>query len=105
MTRSLLLASCLMLAAPAALAQAKGDVEHGRQLAYTCQGCHGVTGYKNAYPNFHVPKIGGQSDVYLVNALTEYQQGLRKHPTMEAQADGFSAQDIADLAAFLSSLK
>ncbi len=105
MIRSLLLASCLVLAAPAALAQAKGDAEHGRQLAYTCQGCHGVTGYKNAYPNYHVPKIGGQSDVYLVNALTEYQAGKRKHPTMQAQAQSFSAQDIADLAAYLSSLK
>ena len=105
MIRSLLLASCLLLAAPSALAQAQGDASHGRQLVYTCQGCHGVTGYKNAYPNYHVPKIGGQSEVYLVNALTEYQEGKRKHPTMQAQAQSFSAQDVADLAAYLSSLK
>ena len=128
MIRALLIASCLCFAATAAAAQdspatppattapataptatatatAGGDIERGRVLAYTCQGCHGVTGYKNAYPNYHVPKIGGQSDVYLVNALTEYQQGKRKHPTMQAQAESFSAQDIADIAAFLSSLK
>ena len=137
MIRSLLFASCLMLAASAATAQetpaaettaetaeapaaaaapaaapvaaaptvAKGDARRGLQLTYTCQGCHGVTGYKNAYPNYHVPKIGGQSEVYLVNALTEYRQGKRKHPTMQAQAESFSPQDIADIAAYLSSLK
>ena len=105
MIRSLLLASCLLLAAPAAVAQTQGDAQNGRQLVYTCQGCHGVTGYKNAYPNYHVPKIGGQSEVYLVNALTEYQQGKRKHPTMQAQAESFSDQDVADIAAYLSSLK
>ena len=89
-------------AAPAAI---RGDAENGRMLTYTCQGCHGIAGYKNAYPSYHVPKIGGQSAGYLVNALTEYQKGTRKHPTMQAQAQSFSEQDIADIAAFLSTLK
>ena len=88
--------------APAALT---GNPEAGRQLAYTCQGCHGITGYKNAYPSFKVPLIGGQSAEYLAQALHEYQQGKRKHPTMQAQAQSFSDQDIADIAAFLSTLK
>ena len=94
-------------AAPAAAPSApvKGNAETGRQLTYTCQGCHGVTGYKNAYPNYHVPRIGGQSAVYLANALTEYKKGARKHPTMEVQAQSFSEQDIADIAAYLSELK
>ena len=52
-----------------------------------------------------MPRIGGQSPQYLVNALTEYQEGKRKHPTMQAQAESFSAQDIADIAAYLSGLK
>jgi len=82
-----------------------GDAEQGRMLTYTCQGCHGIPGYKNAYPNFHVPKIGGQSSVYLGNALNEYKKGTRNHPTMQAQAQSFSEQDIADIAAFLSNLK
>ncbi len=131
MIRSLFLASCLAMAgtaaaqeqaapapapqgeapaaatpaAAAAPAAVTGDAARGRQLTYTCQGCHGVTGYKNAYPNYHVPKIGGQAAAYLVNALTEYQQGNRRHPTMQAQAESFSAQDIADIAAYLSSVK
>ncbi|MGI8560888.1 MAG: c-type cytochrome [Luteimonas sp.] len=130
MTRPLSIAACLALAAlsfagmaqdaptgnssseqaapaqavPAAAAAATGDADRGRSLTYTCQGCHGIAGYKNAYPNYHVPKIGGQSTVYLINALTEYRKGTRKHPTMQAQAQSFSDQDIADIATFLSGL-
>ena len=88
--------------APAAL---KGDAARGKSLTYTCRGCHGVTGYKNAYPSYHVPKLGGQSETYLNNALNEYREGKRKHPTMQAQAESFSEQDIADIAAYLSSIK
>ncbi|HEU0307075.1 MAG TPA: cytochrome c [Lysobacter sp.] len=89
-------------AAPAAL---KGDATAGKQLTYTCQGCHGVIGYKNAYPSYHVPKLVGQSEQYLLNALTEYKKGTRKHPTMQAQAQSFSDQDIANIAAYLSTAK
>ena len=94
-------------AAPAAAApQAlQGDAGRGKGLTYTCRGCHGVTGYKNAYPSYHVPLLGGQSEVYLRNALMEYRGGKRKHPTMQAQAESFSEQDIADIAAYLSSIK
>lgn len=88
-------------AAPAALV---GDAARGKPLTYTCQGCHGITGYKNAYPNYHVPRIGGQSAQYLTNALMEYRAGKRKHPTMQAQAQSFSEQDIADIAAYLSGI-
>lgn len=82
-----------------------GNPDTGRTLTYTCQGCHGIEGYKNAYPSFKVPKIGGQSADYLANALIEYRTGNRKHPTMQAQAQSFSDQDIADIAAFLSTVK
>ena len=105
MKQVLLTAACLLLATAAAPAFAKGDPKVGKQLAYTCTGCHGIVEYKNAYPNYHVPKIGGQAPQYLINALTEYQKGTRKHPTMQAQAASFSAQDIADIAAYISSLK
>ena len=92
--------------APAAPAAAlTGDATRGKGLTYTCRGCHGVTGYKNAYPNYHVPRLGGQSEVYLRNALMEYRGAKRKHPTMQAQAERFSEQDIADIAAYLSSIK
>ena len=91
-------------AAPAA-ATLTGDATRGKGLTYTCRGCHGITGYKNAYPSYRVPKLGGQSETYLNNALKEYRGGKRKHPTMQAEAESFSEQDIADIAAYLSSLK
>jgi cytochrome c553 len=95
--------------APAAAAPAPpaptGSFDNGRTLAYTCQGCHGITGYKNAYPSYRVPKIGGQSPQYLTQALTEYRQGKRRHPTMQAQSMSFSEQEIADLAVYLSTVK
>ena len=84
---------------------AEGDAQSASNKLAMCQGCHGIDGYKNAYPNFHVPKIGGQSAQYLRNALTGYKDGTRNHPTMQAQAQSFSEQDIADIAAFLSNLK
>ncbi len=82
----------------------KGDAKVGRSLVYTCGGCHGVTGYKNAYPNYHVPRIGGQNYDYLISALTEYKKGERSHPTMRAQGESLSDQDIRNIAAYLSSL-
>lgn len=102
----LLAGGLALLAALSAQAQTPaGSAEKGKQLTYTCQGCHGVTGYKNAYPTYSVPKITGQSAEYIANALLEYRKGTRKHPTMQAQAQSFSEQDIADIAAYLSSLK
>lgn len=92
-------------AAAAAPASLVGDAKRGKGLAYTCRGCHGIEGYKNAYPSYHVPKLGGQSETYLHNALLEYRANQRKHPTMQAQARSFSEQDIADIAAYLSSIK
>ncbi|MCK7594942.1 c-type cytochrome [Pseudomarimonas salicorniae] len=97
------LAACTaaLFATLPALAQ-EGDVEKGRLKVYTCTGCHGIEGYKNVYPHYHVPKIGGQNYEYLVIALTAYKNGERKHPTMQAQAESFSAEDIADIARYLS---
>ncbi len=83
---------------------AQGDAEHGRTLIYTCGGCHGVTGYRNAYPNYHVPRIAGQNYDYLVNALSAYKSGDRPHPTMRAQGESLTDADIHDIAAYLSKL-
>jgi len=102
MKLSLRAAACLILGFAALPAFAKGDAAAGKVLAYTCTGCHGIEGYTNAYPHYHVPKIGGQNYEYLVAALTAYQKGERQHPTMRAQAESFSEQDIANLATYLS---
>ena len=105
MKTSILLLAGLFLASNAQAAELKGNPKAGKTLAYTCTGCHGISEYKNAYPSYRVPKIGGQNEQYLVAALTGYKKGERNHPTMKAQAESFSDQDIADLAAYLSSAK
>jgi len=87
------------LVASAAVA---ADAENGRKLAYACMGCHGIENYKNAYPKYSVPKLGGQSATYIVTALAEYDSGARWHPTMQGYAATLSEQDRADLAAWFA---
>jgi len=83
---------------------AAGDIERGRVLADTCKGCHAVDTYNNVYPAYHVPRIGGQSEDYLVEALKLYRDGKRDHSTMTAQASSYDDQAIADIAAYISSV-
>jgi cytochrome c553 len=81
---------------------AAADAARGEKLAYTCQGCHGIPNYKNAYPIYSVPKLGGQHAAYLVIALKGYASTERAHPTMLSQATTLSEQDMQDIAAYLS---
>ena len=96
-----LILSICTLGAGTALAQ--GDPERGKALGYTCLGCHGIDGQRNAYPSFRVPKLGGQKAAYLVAALNGYRAGERGHSTMHAQASSLSDQDIEDIAAYFAS--
>ncbi len=86
----------------ASCAYAAGDPVQGRIKAYTCMGCHGIPGYSNVYPNYRVPKLGGQNAQYIIAALNEYKSDARQHPTMHIQATALSEQDKEDIAAFLS---
>ena len=86
-------------AAPAAATTA-GNVERGKQISYTCLGCHGVPGYRNAYPNYSVPKLEGQHPEYIVIALQAYRSGERSHLTMHSQASTLTDQDMLDIAAY-----
>jgi cytochrome c553 len=80
----------------------KADPVHGKAISYTCLGCHGVPGYKNAYPNYSVPELRGQHPEYLVAALKEYKSGERSHFTMHSQAEELSEQDMTDIAAYFA---
>jgi cytochrome c553 len=82
-----------------------GDAGRGARIAYTCLGCHGIADYRNAYPGYHVPKLGGQHAPYLVAALTEYRSGDRPHKTMHAQAMSLTDQDLRDIAAYFATGK
>jgi cytochrome c553 len=88
-------------AAPAAAVLA-GDLHRGKEASYTCLGCHGIDGYRNAYPDYSVPKLEGQNSEYLASALHDYRRGDRSHITMHSQASELSDQDIADIAVFFA---
>jgi len=84
----------------------KGDPEAARSKVSMCVGCHGIRGYKASFPEvYHVPKIAGQNAEYIVTALQDYASGARNFPSMQAIAQSLSPQDMADLAAYYSSLK
>ena len=94
---SLALALCIPLHA------AEGNAAAGVQKKQMCEGCHGIAGYRTAYPTvYQVPKLGSQSAPYLVKALQDYRSGARQHPSMNAIAATLSDQDMADLAAYYS---
>jgi cytochrome c553 len=80
----------------------KGDADNAhRNKIAMCIGCHGIPGYKTAFPDvYHVPKIAGQQPAYLVAALKAYKSGERPHPSMRGIAASLSEQDMADLAAY-----
>ena len=64
-----------------------------------CIGCHGIPGYKTAFPDvYHVPKIAGQQPGYIVNALKAYKSGERSHPSMRGIAATLTEEDMKKLA-------
>jgi cytochrome c553 len=95
------LVAMMIFAVPAA---AEGDAEQGKQLGFTCMGCHGIEGYRNAYPSFRVPRLGGQQGAYIKAALRAYREGTRPHPTMKAHAAALTDQDIENLVAWITSV-
>jgi cytochrome c553 len=64
-----------------------------------CIGCHGIPGYRTAYPIvYHVPKIAGQQAGYIVAALKAYKSGARSHPSMRGIAASLNEDQMQKLA-------
>ena len=102
MSRTRLIVAAIA-AALASSALAAGDPAAGRQKNFQCMGCHGIPGWKTAFPEVYpVPKLGGQHAAYLVSALKQYKSGERDHATMRSIASGLSDKDMEDLAAYYS---
>lgn len=100
---SIAVATVLAAAAGSALA-AEGDPVAGKAKTSMCAGCHGIGGYKTAFPEvYSVPRIGGQHAAYIVKALQAYKSGERGHPSMRAIAASLTDKDMADLAAYYAS--
>jgi cytochrome c553 len=85
----------------AASAQTAGNAAAGHEKTQMCAGCHGIPGWRNAFPEvYSVPMIAGQHPQYIVRALQAYRSGERQHQTMRAIASSLSDADMANLAAY-----
>ncbi|MFZ4698781.1 MAG: c-type cytochrome [Candidatus Methylumidiphilus sp.] len=97
---------CLVLSTQSL--QAAGNAEEGKKKFYSCGGCHAIEGYSNAYPNYHVPRIGGQQEKAVLAALNGYKTGDRKHGelpqgnSMQGNSSGWADKDLEDIATFVS---
>jgi cytochrome c553 len=101
-TTMTLCASVLMVLSLPVLAA--GDPKAGHLKTSMCAGCHGIPGWRTAYPSvYSVPKLGGQHADYIVAALKAYKSGERSHPSMTGIAEGLSEQDMEDIAAYYAS--
>ena len=96
---SALLAALALIASPTYAA----DVAAGKAVAEAgCVDCHGDDG-KGDDEN---PAINGWAVDKFTKAIQEYQDGTRaKSPKMSKEAKKLSATDIANLAAYYSTLK
>lgn len=87
-------------------ALAGGDVAAGKAKAQAiCSACHGLDG-KAVAPMY--PNLRGQNETYIINALNAYKSKQRNGgmaPIMQGQAAALSDADIANVAAYYSSLK
>ena len=98
-----LAAGALALSTQGVFAQQKAgeDVPHpGTENFHAqCIGCHGIPGYKTAFPNvYHVPMIAGQQPGYIVAALKAYKSGDRSHPSMRGIAASLTEEQMQKLA-------
>ncbi|WGV99652.1 cytochrome c [Vibrio sp. YMD68] len=82
-----------------------GDVAAGKAKAAICAACHGADGMA-MIPGY--PHLKGQNEQYLVSSMKAYKDKQRNGglaTVMQAQASLLSDEDIANLAAYYSSLK
>ena len=83
-------------------ALAGGDAVAGKKKAVACFGCHGADGMSLS-PNY--PNLAGQKESYLIKQLQAFRAGTRINPIMSPMAKSLSESDVANVAAFFSSLK
>ena len=95
---SIAIAAIFLMSAPVLAA----DIAAGKAKAVTCGGCHGAAGI-SAVPMF--PNLAGQKELYIVKQLKDFKSGARKDATMNGMASSLSEEDMADIAAYFSSLK
>ncbi len=80
---------------------AHADAAAGRTKAGMCATCHGPLGLSTL---IDAPNLAGQPEIYLTEQLKAYRSGRRVHDVMSVIAKSMSDADIADLAAWYSSI-
>jgi cytochrome c553 len=78
-----------------------GNPQKGKELAQTCNGCHGASGISSMV---NTPSLAGQLPTYLFKQLQDYANDNRQQAVMSTLAKTLSKQDAADLAAWFASL-
>ncbi|MCG3730553.1 c-type cytochrome [Vibrio cincinnatiensis] len=84
---------------------AAGDAAAGKAKSAICATCHGADGMA-VIPGY--PNLKGQNEQYFISSVNAYKNKQRTGGlavVMQAQSMMLSDQDIADLAAYYSSLK
>lgn len=79
---------------------AGGDPDAGKEKSNICAGCHGADGNAVIGAN---PRLAGQYESYLYQALKQYKSGSRKDMLMGNMVANLNNQDLKDLAAYYSS--
>ena len=100
--RTTLALSAFALMAAVMPAHAAGDAAAGKKKAAQCQTCHGMDGLSKLP---EAPNLAGQTAYYLNKALTDFKGGVRKNDMMSVVIEALAPTDIADLAAYYSSIK
>ena len=86
-------------------AQLQPDLAHGAQLFETCAACHGADG--RGTTDGDIPAIAGQHGSVLLKQLTDFRNEQRWNERMQNFTDQHhlaGAQDLTDVAAYVSSL-
>jgi cytochrome c553 len=76
-----------------------GDAAAGQTKSEPCAACHGDDGKDGDKP------IAGMAEADIVKAIKDYQSGARDNKKMVKASKDLTDEDIADLAAYYSSLK
>ena len=103
----------LLVAAGIAAAETpvEGDPHHGKAIAagqpeipaeHACTSCHGEVGEGNA--DAGIPRLAGQSQPYLLQALAEYATGKRQNEVMTPIARDLNDAQRTDVTAWYATL-
>ena len=102
MQRALTISLTVAFALANGVAFASGDAAAGKQKSATCAACHGPDG--NATADGQYPRLAGQYQDYIAQALHEYKDGKRNNAIMVGMAAPLTDRDIDNLAAYYASL-